>query len=354
MKFKSLGIVIFCGCLLLSGTGCRKKADPAVSSAVSSAPIVSSEPEPEIIETKAINPLTGIAEFEHGEQKKRPVAIMINNINIAQAVQCGLDAADIIYETEVEGGITRLMAVYQDVSKAGRIGTVRSCRYVYVDLAKAHNAVYIHCGQDPHFAKPHLAIINDVDLGSNNYGTRISNGLAREHTLYTDGKTLSEGLPKAFDMKNRLKVRPWQKFAAEDVEIKLSGGKAEKVTVPFSNSYVSTFEYNAATGKYTREFFGNTPKDYVTGKPTTVKNVFILHTSIYTYPTDPEHKHRCVELNGGKGYYMTNGTYTPIQWSKGSADAGFVFKKENGKPLKVSAGDSWVCIADASRPVTIQ
>lgn len=73
---------------------------------------------------------------------------MINNISTAQPVQTGLNKADIIYETEVEGGITRLMAVFQDITTAEKIGTIRSARYPYVDLAMGHNAIFIHCGQD--------------------------------------------------------------------------------------------------------------------------------------------------------------------------------------------------------------
>ena len=64
------------------------------------------------------NPLTGISELTDDKTDDRPVAIMVNNITTAQPVQAGLNKADIVYETEVEGGITRLLAVYQDVSKA--------------------------------------------------------------------------------------------------------------------------------------------------------------------------------------------------------------------------------------------
>ena len=87
------------------------------------------------------NPLTGVTELSKDKTDDRPVAIMINNITTAQPVQAGLNQADIIYETEVEGGITRLLAVYQDVSKAATIGTIRSARYAYVDLALGHNAI---------------------------------------------------------------------------------------------------------------------------------------------------------------------------------------------------------------------
>ena len=54
---------------------------------------------------------------------QRPVAIMINNIEEATPQQCGTSQADILYEAVVEGGITRLMAVFQDTSKIERVGS---------------------------------------------------------------------------------------------------------------------------------------------------------------------------------------------------------------------------------------
>ena len=117
------------------------------------------EPEPVLYK----NPLTGISELSKDKADDRPVAIMINNIAVAQPVQTGINKADIVYETEVEGGITRLMAVYQDVTKAERIGSIRSARYAYVDLALGHNAIYLHRGQDEVYCGPHLNDIDDID-----------------------------------------------------------------------------------------------------------------------------------------------------------------------------------------------
>jgi len=82
-----------------------------------------------------INPLTGELNVLPENAGKRPVAVMVNNISHAQSVQAGLGDADIIFESLAEGGITRLMAVFYDVSKAGQIGTVRSARYTYAQLA---------------------------------------------------------------------------------------------------------------------------------------------------------------------------------------------------------------------------
>ena len=295
------------------------------------------------------NPLTGIADLSEDKTDDRPVAIMINNITTAQPVQAGLNRADIVYETEVEGGITRLLAVYQDVSKVGKIGSIRSARYPYVDLALGHDAIYLHHGQDNTYCAPHLNDIDDINISTNNYGIRISNGLASEHTLYTEGSKLWNGLVKDKVKTERGISTAWASFADESSPIALEN-TASTVSVPFSASYKTVFKYDAASGVYTRYFGSTLRKDYSTGETTEVKNVFVLLTTIKNYP---DGYHRQVLLNSGDGYYCTGGTYTPIKWSKGAATNGFKFTKADGTELSVNAGSSWVCIADknTSKPV---
>ncbi len=290
-----------------------------------------------------VNPLTGVAQFENSDKSnQRPVAIMVNNVDIAQKVQTGLSKADIIYETEVEGGITRLMAVYQDLSDADKIGSVRSARYPYVDLALGHNAVYVHCGQDPTYCAPHLKDIDHLSIDTNSKGAkRIANGLKSEHTLYALASDLWENINETFDTKVA-SVAPWANFT--DETLALDGGAATSVKVPFP-AMTTNFTYDAQSGLYTRLSGSTVLTDYNSGESTQVKNVFVLLTSISNYP---DGKHRKVALESGDGYYITNGTVQFIKWSKGAATNGFKFTDTNGAEIKVSAGNSWVCIANKS------
>ncbi len=323
--------------LMIFAVGCDDKVVYDDLSDYESTPAVEDTP------TLAVNPLTGIGEFEdNAKASQRPVAIMVNNVSVAQSRQTGLSDADIIYETEVEGGITRLMAVYQDISGLDKIGTVRSARYPYVDLALGHNAVYIHCGQDPTYCAPHLKDIDDLSIDTNSKGAkRIANGLSSEHTLYAIAGDLWKSINETFDTKVS-SVSPWANFT--DEALTLDGGAATSVSVPFP-AMKTNFTYDAATGLYTRLAGGTVLSDYYTGETTQVKNVFILLTSISNYP---DGKHRKVALESGDGYYITNGTVQFIKWSKGAATNGFKFTDTNGGEIKVSAGNSWVCIANKS------
>src|SRR5919106_2632479 len=72
-------------------------------------------------------PLTGLEPSRGRGVPERPaLAVKIENISISRP-QAGLQAADIVYEQPVEGGITRFVAIFQ-CGNAERVGPVRSVR----------------------------------------------------------------------------------------------------------------------------------------------------------------------------------------------------------------------------------
>jgi hypothetical protein len=331
--------------------GCSGAKDTGSKAETTSKPQTESKPEPK--PTVFVNPLTGLENLESEEiAYRRPVAVMINNISVAQKVQTGLTQADIVYETEVEGGITRLMAVFQDITKVQQFGTVRSARYPYVDLAMGHNAIYVHHGQDNTYCAPHLKDTQAFTIHENNAGARIKNGLATEHTLYGYGPKLWEWFQTKtkFDL-DLDSVKTWQNFAKANESLKLSGGSATNVSVPFSGSYKSVFKYDEVNKKYVRYFKDTERLDYLTSAPEYFKNVFVLITDITNYP---DGYHRQVALESGEGWYCVNGTYMPILWSKGAASNSFKFTDVNGNTIKVNQGNSWVCIAKKGINVTFE
>ena len=344
--FKKVLSTVLCLSLILALSGCDIFKRPGTVEAEPESESISdaeSRPEPETVkEITYINPLTGTSGPKKEVTTRRPVAVMVNNISVAQPVQTGLNDADIIYETEVEGGVTRLMAVFSDFESVGQIGSVRSARYPYVDLALGHDAIYVHCGQDPNYCAAHLKAIDDINVDTGSPGTkRISNGLPREHTLYVFGNELWSTLAGKF--KSELTSPLWQNFALEDETVTLTEGVADRVEIPFP-VMKTVFNYNKATGLYTRYSSGAPLKDYVTKSNVNVKNIFILFTTITTYP---DGVHRKVALDGGNGYYITNGTYQQIKWQKGGERAPVKITDLNGNAVKVSAGRSWVCIPNS-------
>ena len=69
----------------------------------------------------------------------RPIAVMIDNHSGAWP-QAGLNQAYMVYEIIVEGGETRLMALFKDVDLE-KIGPVRSARHYFIEYAMENDAI---------------------------------------------------------------------------------------------------------------------------------------------------------------------------------------------------------------------
>jgi Protein of unknown function (DUF3048) N-terminal domain/Protein of unknown function (DUF3048) C-terminal domain len=103
--------------------------------------------------TGAVCPLTGLP-AHNGQQVSRP-ALAVKIDNVSQALpQAGLNSADVVVEELVEGGLTRLMAIFQ-CSKASKVGPIRSARISDADiLALLHGSVFGFSGANPRDLPP--------------------------------------------------------------------------------------------------------------------------------------------------------------------------------------------------------
>ncbi len=347
-KFLSITLIV---CLVAALAGCGKSGNTSSTSSVASA--IVSEVESEVENELEINPLTGVEDLKKDALKNQPVAIMVNNISTAWGVQSGLSKADVIYEAYVEGGITRLLAVYKDIRDVEKIGSLRSARYSFVDLAAGHNARFVHAGRDEDYCTPHIAEvgIKSVDLNTGGSSStsfagssiayRESNGLATEHTLFTTGERLYKGLKNLGVAKLDSKQDEWMNFLDEDSKYVPQGGECNELYVPFSGSYGVSFKFNKKTGLYDKHRGESKQIDAGNGKSVSVGNVLVLYSETYAFP---DGYHVKTELGSGKGYYISNGGYMEINWSKGSAGSSFTITDSDGKEIDYNPGSTYVCL----------
>lgn len=85
--------------------------------------------------------------------RHRIVAVMIDNYPTSARPQSGLKDADIVYEVEAEGGITRYMALFLETAPV-RIGPVRSARTYFVDFARPYDPLFAHAGENDDVWEP--------------------------------------------------------------------------------------------------------------------------------------------------------------------------------------------------------
>ena len=316
------------------------------------------EPEPEPAPYDGPeNPLTGLP-VETDISKNRPYAIMIGNSSDAQP-QLGVSGADIIYEVPAEGNITRMMAVFQDVKDAGVIGSIRSSRPYYVDLAQGHDAIYIFAGGS-NDAYQTLSSRNITRLdGVNGRLTDIyyrdssrRRSLGYTHSLVTSGDLITRWLPTYnFRLEHSEDYESPLQFT--DNGAPENGLPALDFSVKFLGSKTTSFTYDADDGKYYLRQHGSKYLDGSDGSQLAVTNVLILQTAVSQIRGDTEGR-LTVTLTGGRGYFVCGGQYIDIKWSKDSVSAPLVYTLEDGSELYFGRGNTYVCVVPAGTAVEIK
>ena len=322
--------------------------------------IVTPEPEPEPtpeLKEEFFNPLTGLP-MEEEFVNDRPVAIMINNLKAALPQQ-GVSQADIIYEVLAEGGITRMLAVYQSMNGVGKIGSVRSARTYYLELALGHDSVFLHAGGSPDFYnKIKEWDVTALDCVRGPYegslfwrdSGRLSM-MSREHTVVTSGDKIQELFPTYNFRKEHLENYSCQLQFTENATPE-NGTDAAVITVPFSNYKTGVFTFDSKSGKYLIEEFGSPYVDGNNGKQVSVTNVLILTTNCSMIPGDDAGR-ISVDLTQGDGWFACGGKIIPIKWSKAGVYSPLVYTTVDGQPLVLGAGNSYVNIIPIENEITV-
>jgi hypothetical protein len=316
----------------------------------------------------AVNPLTGIQDMDPLNVGKRSIAIVVNN-HILSIPQRGISKADVIYEYETEGGQTRLLALFADITQVPEIGSLRSARVISTHLAAGTNSIFIHFGYN--FRVPdeiEKYEINNID--GNNYcqgsGTSVDGKITLsgnlffwrddvwlstrpkiEHTAVSNGEQLLRAIeykeysldgetPSMFD------------FVDSASESLISGSECNDLMVYFSSTNDdANFVYDDELQMYAKSQYNGTPQiDETTGAQIYVKNVFVLFANIKS------HGDGTIDAfleDGGSGYYASEGKIIPIIWTKDSPVDPIIIVDSNGDSVKVNSGNSFINIVRDTR-----
>lgn len=333
-------LAIFCISVL---GGCSKEA---VQTEL--APTSSPEPTPDPIELE-INSF-----FEkYVNTDARPVAVMVDNDDKNARPHAGLNEAYLIYEMVVEGGATRFMALYRGTDTE-KIGPVRSSRHYFLDFVMENDAIYTHFGWSPQAIKDISAFgidkINGVLGGDGNIFWREEKFKGDWHSAYTSIEKIREMAgSKGFELETEHKNAI--KYADSFFELNTES-VANTVSIPYSGMYKTGYSYNETSGLYEKSI-NSAPHVMQSGEVLTVKNIII--ELIYDTSLGDGTDRRNINTTGsGEGYYITNGKYEKITWSKASRKANTVYKTADGKELKINPGKTIINIVSPSVGITIE
>ncbi|WP_310605445.1 DUF3048 domain-containing protein [Anaerosporobacter sp.] len=356
-KYKSLIMLLLVALLLV---GCKKKAENQPEEIIKEEVIepeeieVIEEPEEEPVveeethEGMVLSKLTGewVAE-EIGT--KRPYAIMFNNIQYASP-QSGTSEAAILYEAIVEGGITRLMGIFEELT-TNRIGSVRSARHYYVSFADEYDAIYVHYGETKYATAKIKSLGIDNLSGLTGIGTTVyyrDNSIKAPHNAFASAEGIKKGTEK-------LKYRTEYKedfenhftFYKEDTDL-TSDTVANKVTLKFSNYTSPYLEYNSEDKLYYRYQFGSKHIDYNTKEQLAFKNIIVQFVKEWNIDKNG-YQTMDIENSSGSGYYITNGKAVSITWQKNESTKKMHYYDEEGNILTINPGKTYIAIFPQDR-----
>ncbi len=284
----------------------------------------------------------------------RATAVVVNNIEDALP-HYGVSSADILYEVETEGYITRMLAVFSNLDGVGSIGPVRSARTFFNNLALSYDAPIIHCGGSVAALRGQYSDNSDTISGwehineqyNGSYFFRDYNryenlGYAWEHTLFTNGEKLLQALEKKGYNKVNEEGTDYGLTFADEIE--LNGETANTVVVKFPGNKTSTMTYDQAAGRYEMAQYGYDYVDAATGKTMSFRNVLVLYTSHWKI-YDGNYSRSYYELSGtGDGYFACNGEIVPIKWHRDKLRGSFTYTLADGTPLTLGVGTTYVGI----------
>lgn len=283
----------------------------------------------------------------------RPIAVMIDNHSDAWP-QAGLQDAYMVYEMIVEGGETRLMALFKG-AEVEKIGPVRSARHYFIDYAMENDAIYVHFGQSPQ-AESDIKkyTINDIN-GIAEDGTtfwRVKDKAAPHNAVTSTEKLLKSAQNKKY--KTTSTEESVLKYVTDEVNLE-DGQGAISVTIPHSNLQTVKYVYNEESKVYERYARKKEQKDWTTGKTITTKNIIITFCDNYTL-SDSENKGRQGLKNIGTfdGYYITNGKAIKIKCIKNAREEKTVYQDLEGNTIEVNDGNTFVNICPTDAKVEIE
>lgn len=368
-RLQVLFLVALSSSLLLFGCGKEKEpeAQPVVEPIVEALP-ESGEENQEAAEENATNPDTPPAEgmvrsrltnewVDEKVAKTRPIAVMVPNSKTAS--QYGLSDASVLYECNVEGSMTRLMAIWEDWSNYEKLGNIRSCRDYYLYWAFEWDAIYIHYGGpfyiDDLIGRDDTQNINCIEFGDATYRDTAKNSTDNAFTSADRIKKAAEHYDYPLEYREGYADEQHYMFAPDSdpntLEQYSDAITATKIDMspayPVTNCY---FEYNEETGLYDRfqHLSGDSDGphiDLANNQQLAFKNILVQNTYFEVRDQKGYLAFQCHDTTRD-GWFFTNGKGIHVTWEKTSDYGATRYYDDNGNEIKLNTGKTMVCILE--------
>jgi hypothetical protein len=333
-------VIVVVAVVAFAGGGDKKKVAASPTPTPTPTPTVTTSAAPKPKPKPAINPFTG------GKASHNPVVAVKIDDTANGRPQVGIDKADIVYIEQVEGGLTRLLAVYNTTLPT--VEAVRSTRASDPELVEQYGPIaYVASGGAPNplqvLARSNLkASVNDAG----------GPGFAR------DG---SRSAP--YNLTSNLAVVAAALKAPKAKPIGLTWSALTKLSSAPRGATVQTvvggtpvrFDWNAQLKEYQR-LIGGAVQHTADGKVIATPNVIVQFCSVTVYPQDVDVMGNPSQFTHtiGKGRVVVfrNGHRLDGTWSRPTGTSGTTLRSTLGRRIDLAPGGAWVILVANGAPLT--
>lgn len=304
-------------------------------------PLASASPEPVYV----MAPLTGVLYEETTPEalqlKKPSVGCKIDNGSQAPRPQTGLNSTDIVFDELVEGGLTRLVAIWHSKQPA-EVGPVRSIRPMDPDILSPFGGIVCFSGGQQAFVN----MINEAPVFVASETTEQDKGTFNRATDRYAPHNVIVNVAKLASDHPELTAPSKQFDFAKDVQTSTAGSSGVPVTrfeVRFPQASALWTPTDDGT-KWLRTQDGSPLMDKADGQQVAAVNIVVLQVAIDRSYLDRKYGNvpKTVMIDSGKAWVFSGGKFVEIKWSKASATAPIVLVDGAGAPVLLAPGNTWV------------
>lgn len=283
----------------------------------------------------------------------RAVAVMIDNEKPAWP-HAGLNDAFLLYEIIIEGGETRIMALFKG-KQTEKIGPIRSARHYFLDYVIENDAEYVHYGWSPQAQNDIKRFsINNINgvTGDSRIFWREGN-LNSYHNVFTSMKNILE-LSEKKEYRNISEDKGVFTYSANEIYLD-NGQDANNIKIKYSNIQNVSYVYNKEKQVYERYMRGLAHKDRYTDEFFIAKNIIVCYIKNGLLD-DSENvgRQELYNIGKGEGVYITNGRFINIIWEKNDRFDTTKYYNEKGEEIVLNDGITWVQIVPIDNKIEIK
>ncbi len=287
-------------------------------------------------------PLTGLVDPSGSALTRSALTVKIENTPEALP-QWGVDQADVVYEEIVNGGITRLAAIFNSQAPT-KVGPVRSVRPTDTQVVWPLGGIFAYSGGAAYaVASISTAPVKLIDESS------AGTAMFRDPNLYAPHNLFAVA-PALFAFKGT-PTPPPALFSYRPSSQQPVGAKVASFVVPFPSIYPVTWTWDATTTSWDRTLFGKADVTG-TGVRESPKNVVVMFVD-YVNGIGTENSYANLQ-GSGQVEIFSAGREVRGTWSRGPSKADVIqYKTATGGTITLTPGQTWVELLDTGTAVTV-